>query len=465
MSGNTDEHTNRRTVLKALAGGSTMLLAGCTGGSGGGSGGDSDASEGDSSGGDSDSSEQTEAPEPAEISFWTTQTENERQQVIKGIVSDFASSHDPSMEMVAVKEDDLPSQIASARASDTLPAVAEWGLGPMQKLGTGGLLSKESAANVIESVGRDKFYEGALKLTEAPDGGNFAVPFHGWLEGFWYSQSTFDEKGLDAPTTWDSILAAAKELHNPDENQFGIVVGTKKTPFARQCFTPFARSNGARVFNEDGEIVFDSPEMVEALEYYAELAEYTPPGKDTWKTANNTYLNDQCQLIMYSTYIMDDVAGKSQSLVDDTSFSPYIENERRSSFGQIVTLNVLSSGTDKQRTAAESFAEYALSGEEYVDWLHMAPGGMNAVLKPTAQSDDYQDNETLEAWGDTVADISNGFENIERFGYVGGKSFPELGNITNKFLIAEAVSRVTSGEDAQTVANEQAEKMRQAIQE
>jgi multiple sugar transport system substrate-binding protein len=458
MIGN-EKPTKRRNVLTTLGSGTALLLAGCTGGSG-----SSDGGSGSSDGGSGDGSEGGSGS-AAEIGFWTTQTENERQQTIKSITSSFSSGDNPTVSMRAVKEDDLPSQISSARASDTLPVAGEWGLAPMQQLGTGGLLSKESASNVVESIGRDKFYEGALSLTQAPDGKQFAVPFHGWLEGFWYSKSVFEENGLDNPTTWDSILNAAKTLHDPDNNQFGIVVGTKQTAFARQCFTPFARSNGARVFDESGKIVFDSPEMVEALEFYAKLAKYTPPGKDTWKTANNTYLNDQCHLIMYSTYIMDDIADKKKDLVDDTGFASYIENERRSSFGQILTLNILSSGSDAERQAAESFAEYALTGDQYVKWLHMAPGGMNPILKPTAQSDSYKDNEVLNAWGDTVEQISNGFENIERFGYVNGKSFPELGKITNKTLIAEAVSRVTSGEDAQTVATEQAEKMRTAIQE
>jgi multiple sugar transport system substrate-binding protein len=458
--------TKRRKVLTALGGGTAALLAGCTGNSSdGGSDGGSDGSSDGGSDGSSDGGSDGGTSGAAEIGFWTTQVENERQQTIKKVTSSFSSNNEPTVSMRAVKEDDLPSQISSARASGTLPAAGEWGLGPMQQLGTGGLLSKESAANVIESIGKDKFYEGALALTQAPDGGQFAVPFHGWLEGFWYSNSVFEEKGLDTPTTWDSILKAAKTLHDPENNQFGIVIGTKQTAFARQCFTPFARSNGARVFDEDGNVVFDSPEMVEALEYYAKLAEYTPPGTDTWKTANNTYLNDQCHLIMYSTYIMDDIADKSQKMVEDTGFASYIENKRRSSFGQIVTLNVLSSGSDAERQAAEAFAEYALTGDQYVKWLHMAPGGMNPVLKPTAESKEYKNNDVLEAWGDTVEEISSGFENIERFGYVNGKSFPKLGKITNKTLVAEAVSRVTSGDDPKTVATEQAEKMRSAVQE
>jgi len=448
---------DRRTLLRTIGGSSALLLAGCSGD--GGSGGEETSSASGSDGTDGSNGGQ------AQFTFWTTQVENNRIQVIEELVSAFESTKDSAIKMNAVEEGDLPSQISSARASGTLPAIGEWGLDPMQQLGSGGLLSKEAAGNVIEAVGEDKFHDGALSMTRAPDGGHFAVPFHGWVQGFWYSKSVFEENDLETPTTWESLRTAAETLHDPDNNEYGIVVGTDKTPFARQCFTPIARSNNARIFNNSGEIVFDSPEMVEALDFYAQLAEFTPPGKDTWKTANNTFLNGQCHLIGYSTYLMGDVTDAGQEMVEDTGFASYVENERQSSFGQIVTLSLLSSASEDQQKAGESFAEYLLTGENYVKWLHMAPGGMNPVLEPTAESDAYQENETLSDWGDTLADISSGFANIERFGYAEGQAFPELGQITNQLLISEAISRVTSGEDPETVASEQAEEMRSTISE
>lgn len=447
--------TSRRDMLKGIGGtGAIIALTGCLGGIYGGSGDQSQNAE-NGSGGQSDGSDQ--------IRFWTTQIENERQQVIKDLIQNYESGHSTGVKMLPVKEDDLPTRISTARASNMLPVVAEFGLAPMQKLGSSGLLAKKAAEDVIDAIGQDKFYEGALKLTQAPDGKHYAVPMHGWVEGFWYRKSVLEKHGITQPTSWKDLLNTAKTLHKPNENQYGIVVGTKKTSFTRQCFTPFARSNSARVFNKSGEIVFDSKEMIEALEFYGKLAQYTPPGKDTWKTANHTYLNEQAHLIEYSTYIMSDIVGKSTEMVKDTGFSPYIEHKRKSSFGQIVALNFFDSASSQELTAGKEFAEFLMTGEQYITWLHMAPGGMNPVLKPTAQSEEFKNNETLKAWGATIEDISSAFENIERFGYVDGKAFPKLGQITNKYLIAEAVSRVASGADAATVAKEQAEKMRDVL--
>jgi multiple sugar transport system substrate-binding protein len=430
--------TDRRTVLKGI--GMTMAagsLAGCLGG---GSGDDEGAT------------------------FWTTNVEQDRQEVINSLIDSYESNADGSIEMVPVEEGDLPSQISSARASDTLPTFGEWGLDPMQNLGNEGLLSTDAAESIVDSIGRDDFYEGALSLATSSEGDLLAVPAHGWVQGFWYRQSAFDDAGLSAPTDWESIREAAETLHDPDNDEYGIVVGSDETPFARQCFTPYARSNEARVLNADGEVVFDSSEMVEALEFYGSLAEYSPPGADTFETANNTYLNEQCHMIMYSSYIMGDISENTDGLAGNTSFTPYIERERRSSFGQLVLFNILETASDENRETAEGFVEHVLTDGEYVDFLHMAPGGMNPVLQSTAESDEYRDNETLQEWGqETLSNISGAFDNIERFGYVEGQMIPEFGEITSRDLVSQAVRRVSEGEDAQTVADDVADQMRDVV--
>ena len=66
-------------------------------------------------------------------------------------------------------------------------------------------------------------------------------------------------------------------------------MGTKAEAYAEQCFTQFAMSNGAGLFDKDGNLVFNSPEMKEAIDFYAELAKYNPPGPQTWR-ARDYYL-------------------------------------------------------------------------------------------------------------------------------------------------------------------------------
>ncbi len=111
----------------------------------------------------------------------------------------------------------------------------------------------------------------------------------------------------------------------------------------------------------------------------------------------------------------------------------------------------------------QDFSTFLLTGDHYIKWLHMAPGGMFPVLKPVAKSEEWKNAPVLNVWGDTLVEVSNASANIDRFGVVNGKSFPALGRITDEFLIAEAVVRVTSGEDPAKVATEVAEEMREAV--
>ena len=52
---------------------------------------------------------------------------------------------------------------------------------------------------------------------------------------------------------------------------------------------------------------------------------------------------------------------------------------------------------------------------------------------------------------------------VERFGYVDGQMIPAFGEITSRSLVAQAVRRVSEGEDARTVADDVASQMRDVI--
>jgi len=99
-----------------------------------------------------------------------------------------------------------------------------------------------------------------------------------------------------------------------------------------------------------------------------------------------------------------------------------------------------------------------------VKWVHTNPGGTMPVLKSTVEREAYLDNEILNEWSSTIEQISSALGNMDRFDVVDGKLLPEFGQITSSSLVAEAVNRVTiKDHDPETVATEQAEKMRNAL--
>ncbi|MDY6857418.1 MAG: hypothetical protein SWO11_22480 [Thermodesulfobacteriota bacterium] len=49
--------------------------------------------------------------------------------------------------------------------------------------------------------------------------------------------------------------------------------------------------------------------MASTLEYYAILAQYSPPGYNSWIEERQYYITGKVAMIFYSNYILDDIAG------------------------------------------------------------------------------------------------------------------------------------------------------------
>jgi len=138
------------------------------------------------------------AVESAEIEMWTTQTQSDRVSNIQLLVDTFMALN-PGIEitLVPVDENDLPKQVAAAAAAGTLPALGEGGSENAIAFGAEGLLDMDANTTFIKSIGKNRFYQGTLKILESPTRGKYyAVPYHGWIQGIWYRKDWFADAGF-----------------------------------------------------------------------------------------------------------------------------------------------------------------------------------------------------------------------------------------------------------------------------
>lgn len=441
---------DRRKVLK-LSGASlaTMTgLAGCVGGGGGGGG------QGNT--------------QSSSITYWHKETGYK--PLMKEIAKDFDGGN---VEVNSFAESKMPSQLQSALASGTAPNVVQSKLNRAQQLDANDALSKEAAQNVMERIGWDNWFEGPKSVVGGQDA--YTVPWFAWIIMMFYRESLWEEKGLPEPTTWSNIEECAKALHDPDNGKYGIGIGTKHDAYTTECFQNFAHSNDARIFNKDGEIIFDSPEMIETLEFYAHLHnEYGLSGQNSYPTIKQMYFNKTTSLVMWSDWLLSSIWEEAgREMAQNTKPVGYTEKKQKGTFGMINSHSILDVQNEQQLKAAEDFAYYMQKGEPYLNWLHAVPLGPNPTTKTTANSEEYKSGqyapenmkEMFEVFSDELSIIRQGFKSLQRFGTVDGKSFNGYGPISSQLLVSEAVTRVIQGEQPQRVAEEQAEKMRNAINE
>ena len=244
------------------------------------------------------------------ITFWSTETQPARLEITQQIIDRFTAETGIEVILVATDEGALPSLMSANAASGTLPDVVFHPLDFTIGWANQGLLDTAAASAVVNSLGVDTFAQGALDLVTV-GGQAAAVPSDGWGQLLIYRKDLFDAAGLAAPTTYDLIQTAAEALHDPGNNFVGITAATDGgQPFTQQTFEHFALANGCQLADDSGGITLDSDNCVEAIDFFTTLlSDYSVEGVQDVVTTRATYFAGQAAMIVWSPFIMDEMAG------------------------------------------------------------------------------------------------------------------------------------------------------------
>jgi multiple sugar transport system substrate-binding protein len=398
--------------------------------------------------------------EPVEktvVEFWTTDNEEERVDVYEAVAERFMAEH-PEIEVriVPIEEAGVSQRIATALAANRLPDIVRMGVERVAAFAADEILDEDAAEVVIASIGEDDFRAGPLQMVTNPaTGKRSAVPFDGWIQAAWYRADMFEEAGLNPPVSWDDINAACDALPGTGNLLYALTLGTDPGQnYPHQVFEQVAISNDAWPFDAEGNVTMDTPEMVEALEFYTELQRCAMPGPQYWRGARESYELDQSGMLFYSTYIMDDLVegsgmeggGTVEIAVEDlalkTGFASQMEGPNGSaSYGQLVTLGIMK-GADPE---AQMVVEYFLTGQNYQDVLALAPFGKVPVLKSAvdgwSELSPFFENYSEE----TLNQIANGYESMQRWLFRPDYDATQravVGDIEGRLLIPQAISNI-----------------------
>ncbi|MFX1537196.1 MAG: ABC transporter substrate-binding protein [Promethearchaeota archaeon] len=399
--------------------------------------------------------------------FWTTETDPGRPEIIEDIASRFTGAE---VEVVGVDENDLPEQITTKKAAGELPDVIQIFYEYIGGYVDEGILDAERATTTIGGISNLGGLPLAVNPVSTGDDDKYgAVPIDGWVQGIWYRTDLFEDAGLDAPDSYDNIMKAAKALHNTTSAlnpMYGIVIGTDpKAVYTQQVYEHFALANGARALDKDGKVVLNSERQLEALEYYANLSKYAPKGFNDWDAANQLYLTGKCAMMVYSTYIADDILGLQArewapvaGLGDITGFQAAIEGNHDdvASYGQLGALGITEGAHDE----AENFIKFILNNDaEYLRWIHMAITGKMPLKQTTAILANWTQHEVWGSYEEGLAEsILDGFKNVARWGLIDGNSYSiKIDTLYGELIMPKAINKVIANTTSAEVALEEAE--------
>jgi multiple sugar transport system substrate-binding protein len=209
-------------------------------------------------------------------------------------------------------------------------------------------------------------------------GENYAFPLGGYANVLNFRKDVFEAKGINAPTTQEELMDAAKALNDPANDFYGIALLGAGSAGA-QDFMAFVQQHGGTLYDADGKIKVNNPENVATLEFFGELFNYAPPGgSDYWWDQRETAFRSGSVAMMegwsisrndYEDPEMSSVVGKV-----DITYAPVSEGMAvQYGFGGW-GIGINADSDSMKQEAAWEFIKWLASPDVQTDWvLHRGP--------------------------------------------------------------------------------------------
>lgn len=405
-----------------------------------------------------------EKPSHVSIEFMHSSVEQERQAVISALIKRFENANpDISVKQVPVEEDAYNTKVITLARSGSLPEVIETSHDYAKVMDKEQLIDRDAVGKVIQTVGQETFYEGVLRIVRTEDGNAWTgVPVSAWIGGIWYRKDILAQAGLDEPKNWETLLAAAQKLYDPAHKKYGIALPTAESVLTEQSFSQFALSNKANVFDAQGHITLNTPEMSQSLGYYRDLAATTMPGSNDIMEVKDAFMNGTAPMAIYSTYILPALIKEGNP--QNVGFM--VPTEKTAAvYGMLTSLTITNGQKEEETAAAEKFVAFMEQPDNIADWVMMSPGAALPVNKAVVKTQTWQNNSVIKALGDLPAQLIAELPNIQVFGAVGDKNFTRMGDVTGSGVISTTVHNVTVGKADLSKTLQESQKKLDALNE
>ena len=169
------------------------------------------------------------------------------------------------------------------------------------------------------------FQAGPVEATTY-EGTVVGVPLITESEVLYYRTDLLEEAGLEVPTTLEELEASAKEISEQNEDVAGFIARTGRSQAVTQ-FSSYLFSFGGD-FNEDGTATLDTPEAIEAYEYYGRmLHDYGPANVSTdmnWPEAAAVFAQGQAAFYTDASSLYQNLALPENSTVSEVvGYAPF----------------------------------------------------------------------------------------------------------------------------------------------
>jgi multiple sugar transport system substrate-binding protein len=203
---------------------------------------------------------------PEEVTFWGSWSGDQAKQLQKQ--ADAFNAAQDEYEVKYVGPELVEEKLLTALASGSVPDVVLW-----DRYNTPLYVPKNALAPLDEYIEADgvdvaQFYEQAMGELVV-DGETYGLPLLVDNRSLFYNADTLKEAGVEPPTDWDGLKAAAEAVTERDGGKLSVAGFALDDP---GLFNIWLKQAGGQMFSDDGSTTaFNSPEGLEVLEFWQGL--------------------------------------------------------------------------------------------------------------------------------------------------------------------------------------------------
>lgn len=307
------------------------------------------------------------------IPFFTTESDPNTVKAINDAAAAFGNDH-PGVRIapVLIGANDRDQRVLAGLSVGQDMGIFEIGTNYKDAFVSGGYLYPMDS--LINSIGPDQFVVGTRVVQNSHD---YVFPYGGSPIMLWYRRDLIP----NAPKNFDDIKAAAAA--NTGGGKYGIALALGGQLGFQLGWLPIMYSNGGDYVDAQGNVVFGSDRVTQAIQNWLALNKYAPPGNANWATGLliTNYANGLCAMSQYVGRLGANLASQAPQLEDKTSVTP-------TSFGPVDAHEFRWSylGVDKKTAdpaLALEFLKTLFTGDNGVAFSNTVPGSLIPSIKST----------------------------------------------------------------------------------
>lgn len=328
------------------------------------------------------------APEPAEetgprtITFFTTEADPPQLEILAEIIDEYNQMHpDVFIDVVTGTPATRGNRITTLLAAGADAGIFEIEAAFTNAWAEAGYLLP--LTDVFENIGGvDEYVPGSYFETDEV----YGLPYATSVYGLWIRTDLFEAAGIAPPTNYDEVLAAAEALTDPAAGTYGISI-PGATNASVNLFSTLLWQNCADYYTPQGELIFDSPEALDAVNKWVALSAFAPPGFETysWGDQITAFVTGNAAMSIYAGRMGPRMFEQAPHLGDimDIIQLPWNDGD-----GDYVTYGswsrmAIAAGTQYPETAKD-FLQFLLSGDRLARYDATVIGHMVPPTKEVA---------------------------------------------------------------------------------